>query len=183
MKVDVFDLQGNSVGKVDLPKVFKEPLREDLIKRAFLVIQSRKRQSYGVDVMAGKRTSAHYHGYRRHRWTMMSREMARMPRLHGKIPQQQMFRPRFAPQVTKGREAHPPIVEKVWELKMNKKERQKAVNSAIAATAVKELVLKRGHKADDVKLLPIVVNDRIQELNKAKDLVEFFEKDWPGKGA
>jgi large subunit ribosomal protein L4e len=176
MKVDVFDLQGNTIEKIDLPKIFKEPIREDLIRRAFLVIQARKRQPYGTDVMAGKRTSAHYHGYRRHRWTMMSREMARMPRLHGKIPLQQMFRARFAPQVTKGREAHPPKVEKVWELKINKKERKKAVRSAIAATVVKELVLKRGHRAEEVKQLPIVADDRIQELKKTKDLIEFFKK-------
>jgi len=176
MKVDVFDLQGNPIQKIELPKVFTEPVREDLIRRAFLAIQGRKRQPHGTDVMAGKRTSAHYHGYRRHRWTMMSREMARMPRLHGKIPLQQMFKPRFAPQVTKGREAHPPKVEKVWELKINDKERQKAVRSAIAATAVKELVLKRGHKVEGLKQLPVVVDDRIQELKKTKDLVEFFKK-------
>jgi len=176
MKVDIFDLQGNPIEKIELPRVFKEPIREDLIRKAFLVIQSRKRQPYGTDPMAGKRTSAHYHGYRRHRWTMMSREMARMPRLHGKIPMQQMFRARFAPQVTKGREAHPPKVEKVWGLGINKKEKQKAVRSAIAATGVKELVLKRGHKAENVKQLPIIAIDRIQELKKTKDLIEFFKK-------
>jgi len=181
MKVDVFDVQGNPIEKIELPKVFKEPLREDLIRRAFLAVLSSRRQPYATDVMAGKRTSAHYHGYRRHRWTMMSREMARMPRLHGKIPMQQMFRPRFVPQATKGREAHPPIVEKIWELKINKKERQKAVRSAIAATAVKELLLERGHDIGDVKGLPIIVNDRIQELNKAKDLAEFFKKIGLGK--
>jgi large subunit ribosomal protein L4e len=176
MKADVFDVQGNPIKKMELPNVFKEPVREDLIRRAFFAIQAGKRQPYGTDVMAGKRTSAHYHGYRRHRWTMMSREMARMPRLHGKIPMQQMFRPRFAPQVTKGREAHPPKVEKIWEMKINRKERQKAVRSAIAATAVKELLLKRGHVIGEMKQLPLIVDDRIQELSKAKDLIEFFKK-------
>jgi len=175
-KVDVFDLQGNSIKKIELPEVFKEQIREDLIRRAFLVVRSKSRQPYGTDVMAGQRTSAHYHGYRRHRWTMMSREMARMPRMHGKIPMQQMFRARFVPQSTKGREAHPPKVEKVWELKINEKEKKKAIRSAIAATAVRELVLRRGHRIEDVKQLPIVVDDRIQELKKAKDLIEFFKK-------
>ncbi|MEM5773222.1 MAG: 50S ribosomal protein L4 [Candidatus Aenigmatarchaeota archaeon] len=176
MKASVFDLQGNIVEKIDLPEVFKEPLREDLIRRAFLTIQANKRQPYGTDVMAGKRTSAHYHGYRRHRWTMMSREMARMPRSHGKIPLQQMFRARFVPQAVKGREAHPPKVEKVWEQKINEKERKKAIKSAIAATAMKEVVLKRGHKAEEVKELPIVVEDKIQELKKSKELLEFLKK-------
>jgi large subunit ribosomal protein L4e len=176
MKVGVFDLQGNQIGEIELPKVFEEPLREDLIKRAFLTIQANKRQPYGTDIMAGKRTSAHYHGYRRHRWTMMSREMARMPRLHGKIPLQQMFRARFVPQAVKGREAHPPKVEKIWEKKMNKKEKQKAVKSAIAATAMKEVVMKRGHKVENLKELPIVVEDKIQELKKSKELLEFLKK-------
>lgn len=176
MKVGVFDLQGNQIDEIELPKVFQEPLREDLIRRAFLAIQANKRQAYGTDVMAGKRTSAHYHGYRRHRWTMMSREMARMPRLHGKIPLQQTFRARFVPQAVKGREAHPPKVEKIWGKKVNKKERKKAIRSAIAASAIKELVLKRGHKAESLKALPLVVEDKIQELKKSKELLDFLRK-------
>ncbi|MEM7814123.1 MAG: 50S ribosomal protein L4 [Candidatus Aenigmatarchaeota archaeon] len=176
MKVSILDLQGNSIEKIELPEVFKEPLREDLIRRAFLAIRANKRQPYGTDIMAGKRTSAHYHGYRRHRWAMMSREMARMPRLHGKIPLQQMFRARFVPQAVKGREAHPPKVEKVWDQKINDKERKKAIRSAIAATANKEVVLKRGHKVEEVKELPIVVEDKIQELKKSKELLNFLKK-------
>lgn len=181
MKANVIDLQGNVIEEINLPKVFEEPVREDLIRRAFLAIRANKRQAYGTDVMAGKRTSAHYHGYRRHRWTMMSREMARMPRLHGKIPLQQMFRARFVPQAVKGREAHPPKVEKIWEQKINEKERKKAIRSAIAATSIKELVLKRGHKVEEVKQFPIVVEDKIQEISKTKQLREFLEKIGLGK--
>jgi large subunit ribosomal protein L4e len=174
MKADVFDLQGQPKEKIDLPKIFSEPVRKDIIQRAVLATLSKKRQPYGVDVMAGKRTSAHYHGYRRHRWTMMNREMARMPRIHGKVSPHLMWRARFVPQAKGGREAHPPKVEKIWEEKINKKERQKAIRSAIAATAVKELVLERGHKFE--KELPIVVEDKIQEIKKTKELVEFFKK-------
>jgi large subunit ribosomal protein L4e len=176
MKAKILDLQGSQIGEVELPKIFEEPLREDLIRRVFLAIQANKRQPYGTDVMAGKRTSAHYHGYRRHRWTMMSREMARMPRLHGKIPLQQMFRARFVPQAVKGREAHPPKVEKVWKLKVNKKEKEKAIKSAIAATVSREIVLKRGHEIESLKELPLVVEDKIQELKKSKELLEFLKK-------
>lgn len=176
MKVSIFDLSGKSVGKIDLPKVFSEPIRQDLILRAVLSTQSKRRQPYGVDVMAGKRTSAHYHGERHTRYTMMNREMARLPRLHGKIPPYQVFRARFVPQARGGREAHPPVVEKIWEQKINKKERQKAIRSAIAATAIKELVVGRGHRVKDLKELPIIVDDKIQELKKTKDVVEFFEK-------
>ena len=176
MKVDVFDLQGQPKEKIDLPKVFSEPIREDLIRRACLVSLSKQRQSYGVDPMAGKRTSAHYHGVRRGRYSMMNREMARMPRSHGKLSPHLMWRPAFVPQATGGREAHPPKVEKIWGLKINRKERQKAIRSAIAATASKELVFKRGHRMDSIKELPIVVVDGVQEMKKTKDVVEFLKK-------
>jgi len=176
MQAEVFDLQGNAVKKVDLPKIFEEPVREDLILRAFLATRSKKRQAYGTDVMAGKRTSAHYHGVRRERWSMMNREMARMPRLHGKLSPHLMWRPRFAPQVKGGRQAHPPKVEKVWEEKINKKERRKAIRSAIAATAIKEIVLKRSHKLENIKALPIIVEDKIQELKKTSEVTNVLKK-------
>ncbi len=176
MKADVLDLQGNAVEKIDLPEIFSEPVREDLIRRAVLAGQSRRRQPYGVDPMAGKRTSAHYHGYRRHRYTMMGREMARMPRLHGKTVPFLNFRARFAPHTVKGREAHPPLVEKIWKQKINDKERKKAIASAIAATAIKELISKRGHKVDGLNIFPIIIDDSIQKIKKTKELVDFLEK-------
>ena len=45
---------------------------------------------------------------------------------------------------------------------MNKKERQLAIKSAIAATADKKLVASRGHKVKDVKKLPVVVDNAVQ---------------------
>ena len=52
---------------------------------------------------------------------------------------------------------------------------KKAIQSAIATTAVKELVIKRGHKVGKVQL-PIVVDDKIQNISKTKELVEFLKK-------
>jgi large subunit ribosomal protein L4e len=175
MKVDVFDTTGKAVGKIDLPKVFSEPVRRDLVLRAVLSTQSKSRQVYAVDPMAGKRTSAHYHGVRRERYSMMGKEMARMPRLHGKLSPHLMWKAKFAPQVTGGREAMPPISEKIWDQKINAKERKKAIRSAIAATAREDFVKKRGHRFD-IKELPIVIDDKIQEMSKTKDLVELMKK-------
>ncbi|MBI2084400.1 MAG: 50S ribosomal protein L4 [Candidatus Aenigmarchaeota archaeon] len=174
MLADVLDLNGKSMEKVELPKVFEEPVREDLVKRAVLASQSKRRQPYSPNEMAGKRTSAHYHGRRRERNSMMNREMARAPRLHGKTVPFLTMTARFVPHAVKGRRAHPPMVEKVWGQKINRKERRKAVKGAIAATAVKELVVKRGHKVD--AQLPIIVEDKIGELKKTKDVVEFLKK-------
>lgn len=175
MKADVFDLQGNKKGQIDLPDVFDEPIREDLIRRAVIANWNNGRQSYGPEWMAGKRTSAHYHGYRRHRYTMMNREMARLPRLHGKTVPFMYFRARFVPHARGGRTAHAPLPEKVWYTKINDKERQKAIRSAIAATAVKELVSAHGHKVSNVSI-PIVVDDGFTGMKKTKDVVEFLSK-------
>ncbi|MEM5872261.1 MAG: 50S ribosomal protein L4 [Candidatus Aenigmatarchaeota archaeon] len=174
MKVNVFDLQGNIKGEIELPKVFYTSFRPDVIKRAVLAIQSHKRQPYGVDPLAGKRTSAHYHGMRRSIYTMMNREMARMKRIHEGPPGLQ-FTARFVPQARKGREAHPPKAEKKWWQKINEKERILAIKSAIAATVLKDLIIKRGHKINNINL-PIVVDDSLQELKKSKQVKEFLEK-------
>jgi large subunit ribosomal protein L4e len=176
MKVSVYGLDGKEAGKIELPKVFSEPLRKDLILRAFLSTMSRRRQPFGTSEVAGMRSSAHYYGARRTgRWIMMGREMARMPRVHGKIPGYLMYRARKVPQSTKGRLAHPPKVEKVWPQKINRKERKKAIMSAIAATADRKLVEQRGHRVGGVKELPIVVDDAVEKMKKTAEVQILFE--------
>lgn len=170
MKANVYDLNGKAKGKIELPGVFESPLRSDLIKRAVLALQSQKRQPYGTDPMAGMRTSAHYHGARRKRYSMMNRNLARMPRLHDTSPHLS-FRPREVPQTVKGRVAHPPKAEKKWEQKINKKELQLALRSAIAATAKKDSVSDRGHRIDGLEF-PIILENEMQSIKKTKD----FEK-------
>lgn len=167
MKVDVLNLQGKAVGNIELPEVFNEQFRPDLIKRAVLALQSQRRQPYGPDALSGLRTAAHYHGRRRTRWTMMMRDLARLPRLHATSPHL-TWRARKAPQAVKGRRAHPPKVEKVWYQKINKKERKLALRSAIAATANKEIVKRRGHRVDEIKELPLIVKDDVESVKKTK---------------
>src|SRR5213593_102818 len=120
MKVDVYDLNGNPPKKIEIPKVFDEKVRPDLIQRAVLSSQSKRIQPIGRDPTAGKMSSAHYHGYRRERYAMMGKEMARMPRIHGKTSPNLNMRARFVPQARGGRVPHPPKVETVWEQKINK---------------------------------------------------------------
>jgi len=174
--VSVLGIDGKEVEKIDLPKVFSHPVREDLILRAFLAIQSHKRQPYGPNELSGMRTSAHYHGERRSRYSMMNREIARHQRLHSKTVPFLFWQARVAPQTRGGRPSHPPVPEKNWYQKINKKERIKAILSAIAATSLKEIVKARGHKVDEIRELPIVVDDKIEEVKKSKEIVEFLKK-------
>ncbi|MFH1364573.1 MAG: 50S ribosomal protein L4 [Candidatus Aenigmatarchaeota archaeon] len=180
MKVPVYSTKGEKTGEMNLAKAFSQPVRKDLIKKAVLYEQSLTRQAYGADPLAGKRTSAHYHGRRGIRHSMMNREMARMKRIHGQGHLN--FTARFVPQAVKGRKAHPPKAEKIWEKKMNKKEFLKALLSAVSATGKKEMVEERGHKITGVKHVPMVIDDNFQELKKAKEVREAlhaigFDKD------
>lgn len=169
----IYDLDGVAVGEVNLPKIFSTKYRPDVIKRAVLAEQSARRQPYGANVLAGKRTSAHYHGRRRYRFTMMNRELSRIPRIHGKGAGYMALRARFAPHAVKGRPAHPPKAEKKWLQKINRKENLLAIKSAIAATANVDLVKGRGHLFSSV---PVVINDDFENLSRTKDVKKTLEK-------
>ena len=155
----VFNLEGKAVGKIDLPPVFATPLRPDVIKRAVLAFQSSRIQPQGRDPMAGKRTTAESRG--------TGSGTARIPRRKtgaGKGA--------FAPGTVSGRQAHPPLSEKNILRKISKKERKLALFSAIAATASKELVARRGHNIEDVPQIPLIVTSELEELKKAKEVEE-----------
>jgi len=169
----VIDLNGNAVSEIKLPDVFSTKYKPAVIKKAFLALQSASRQPYGADPLAGKRSSAHYHGRRKYRFTMMNKEMARISRLHGKIGYLAM-RARVVPQAVKGRPAHPPKAEKIWLQKINKKENAVAMKSALAASSNIKLVEKR-HKLSKVEI-PVIVVDAFENLNKTREVASFLEK-------
>lgn len=159
MQANTIDLDGNEAGEIDLPEVFETTYRPDLIKRAVLAAQANRTQDYGADPFAGKRTSAESLG--------TGRGMARVPRSNGQAKR--------VPQAVGGRRAHPPKADKDRTQKVNDKERQLAIRSAIAATADAELVAERGHRFDEGVELPLVVSDEFEELLKTKEVVAFLE--------
>lgn len=155
----VFDLNGKSVGKIELPIVFTTPLRPDIIKRAVLAIQSSRIQPQGRDPMAGKRTTAESRG--------TGSGIARIPRIKGGSG-----KAAFAPGTVHGRAGHPPTSEKRILKRIPKKEKRLALRSAIAATASKELVVARGHAVEDVPEIPLIVTNDWEKLKKTKDVEE-----------
>jgi large subunit ribosomal protein L4e len=152
----VFNLEGKAVGKIDLPAVFATPLRPDVIKRAVLAMQSNRLQPQGRDTMAGKRTTAESRG--------TGQGIARLPRR-----KTGGGRAAFAPGTVGGRQGHPPMSEKKIVKKIPKKEKRLALFSAIAATASKEAVARRGHSIQDVPQIPLVVTDDLEGLQKTKE--------------
>jgi large subunit ribosomal protein L4e len=173
MKVTVYSVSGKATKKeAELPEVFEEDYRPDVITRAVVAIQSSRLQPKGVKPGAGMDTSAEYVGRRRAFRSGINRALARLPRT--KPGGGGLGNVRRVPQAVGGRRAHPPKVEKKIRKQINRKERKLAIRSAIAATCSVELVKARGHKMDGVTV-PVVVEDKLESLDKTKEVVKLVE--------
>jgi len=165
--VNVYDLEGKTESSIDLPDVFSTPFRPDVIRKTVLFQQSHRRQPQGRDPMAGKHTSARTMGTGHH--------LSRVPRVKGsRYPKAQQAA--FAPSALGGRSTQPPRAEKRIYKRINEKERELALRSAIAATANKDIVASRGHAIGKVPQLPLVIVDKLEELMKTGDVKNVFEK-------
>ena len=173
MQVSVKDLNGNVINKVELPPQFNEEIRYDLIQRAFLALQSHKRQPYGASPIAGKQHSAWTSKRRRSYRTSYGKGISRVSRaVIMRRGNWFYWVARNIAQAVKGKKAHPPKAEKDWYEKINKKERRKAIRSALAATTVLDLVKARGHLYEGET--PIIVSDDFEKLEKVKDIKKVF---------
>jgi len=175
MKIKLFDLNGSEKGSIDLPKQFSEEIRPDIIYRAVLAIMNNRRQAYGSDPLAGKRASAKLSKQRHDYRGVYGYGISRTPRkIMSKSGSHFSWVGAFAPQTVGGRRAHPPKAEKIWEKKINDKERKKAIRSALAATFNKELIEKRGHIIPPK--FPFIVDSKIEKIKKAKELISVLKK-------
>jgi large subunit ribosomal protein L4e len=168
MKADILNLDGKKVKTIDLPIQFSEPYRPDLIKKAVLTIQSNSRQQYGAMYHAGMKYSAKLSRRRRDYKTSYGRGMSRVPRKT--LTRRGLnfyWVGAVAPGTVGGRRAHPPKSEKIFSKRMNRKEKRKAIRSAISATLNKDLVAERGHI---FKEIPLIIEDKFESLNKAKNV-------------
>ena len=174
-KVPVYSIEGEKTKEITLPNVFFTKLEPEIIKRAVLAIQSARKQPKGIKPGAGMKV-AEYRGRRTlsfHGRTI-NIEHARLPRLKNR-------RTLIAgivgnvPQAVGGRRAHPPKVEKNIEEKINKKEKKKALLSAVSYTKERKAVMQR-HRVPEKLALPVIVEDRFEKLKKTKEVLNFLSK-------
>ncbi|MFH0874326.1 MAG: 50S ribosomal protein L4 [archaeon] len=174
MKATIKSTDGTGSEEIKFPTQFSEEVRPDLIKRAVLAIKSHRRQPYGTDPEAGMRHSAKLSRRRRDYKTSYGHGISRVPR---KIMSHSGTRFNWvgaeAPNTVGGRRSHPPKSQKIFDQKINIKERRKAIRSALAASIIKELVEKRGHKVTDY---PLVIDDSIENISKTKEIIELLTK-------
>jgi large subunit ribosomal protein L4e len=162
LEVNLYSIKGKAVKKVKLPRAFDEPLRLDLIRKTVHAFHANSRQPYGPNPMAGMRHAVATWG--------KGRGTARVQRFsQGRTAAE-------SPGNVGGRRAHPPTVEKDWSKKINKKEKLKARNSALGATAVQSIVADRGHKFDNKLTVPLVLEDEFETLTETKKVIEALEK-------
>jgi len=175
MKATLKTVLGENKSQIDLPSQFNEEIRPDLIKRAALVVQSNKIQPRGADPEAGQKYSSKISRRRRDYKGAYGHGISRVPR---KILSYRGTRFNWqaatAPNTVGGRQAHPPKAERVWSRKINKKERRKAIRSALAATVDKMSVELRGHIVSEG--YPFVLESKIESISKTKEVIDLLIK-------
>jgi large subunit ribosomal protein L4e len=161
MKVTVYSVNGEKTGQLELPLQFSEPVRFDLIKRAIFSIQSKNRQPYGADPLAGTRQGNATSKRRQRYKTTYGRGVSRIKRKYSFHRGRQFgWIGAFVANATSGRKAFPPKAEKIIIENINKKESRKAVRSALAANV------------ESIK----VFDNKIMNLKKTQEVQKSFEK-------
>eukprot|EP01017_Pseudomicrothorax_dubius_P033893 TRINITY_DN458_c0_g1_i1.p1 TRINITY_DN458_c0_g1~~TRINITY_DN458_c0_g1_i1.p1 ORF type:complete len:404 (-),score=113.38 TRINITY_DN458_c0_g1_i1:213-1424(-) len=155
------------VGSVAAPGVFNAPIRLDIVQFVHANIAKNTRQAHGVSTEAGMQHSAES-------WHP-GRAVARIPRVGGSGTNRS-GQGAFGNQCRKGRMFAPLKTWRRWHRKVNVTQKRHAVASAVAATFQTPLVLARGHRIEQLPELPLVVDDRVEGIEKTKDAVAFLKR-------
>src|SRR3990167_10770470 len=152
MKAEVFDLDGKKIKTIELPEQFYENYEPDLINRAILAIFSHRRQPYGTMPLAGIDYSGKLSRRRRDYKGAYGKGISRASRkTMWRRGMQFGWVGAISPGTVGGRRAHPPKATKIWDLKINNKERRKAIRSALSGVAIKKRLFIIEDKFEDLK--------------------------------
>jgi len=179
MKAKILDINGKEKSQIDLPGCFSHQIREDLIQK---VLEAKKsKQPYSPSPVAGKQHAAKGKVvHRRHVWRSgYGRGMARVPRkIMTRKGSQFNWVATEVPFARGGMRAHPPkIISMVGIKKINKKELESALCSALSATTNPKIVGKKYSTLEGKKIenFPIVLESKFVDL-KTKNLLESMKK-------
>ena len=163
MKVNTYTIDGKNDGSIELPLIFDTPIKYEVIHKAFVNLNSHKFQKQGRHPTAGQDVVADSND------PPTGRGISRVARMKGGGGGRQGQAGEVA-STRGGRQAFPPNVKKVIYKKLNKKEKKLALCSAIAATASKVIVRDHGHNIDNLKELPLVISDEIENVMKTSEM-------------
>lgn len=175
MELKIKSMENAEKGSKKLPAQFSEEIRVDIIKRAVEAIQANKRQKYGINPEAGKRPSVNISKRRRDYRGCYGKGISRIPRkVMSRSGTQFNFEGAFAPGTVGGRVAHGPKSDKIWDKKINIKEKRKAIRSALAASINSGLVKKRGHEIPND--YPFLIETKFEDIDKTKSIHDLLNK-------
>ncbi|MBY8982138.1 MAG: 50S ribosomal protein L4 [Candidatus Lokiarchaeota archaeon] len=160
-KINVYNLKGDKMALVELPRVFNLKPRKDLIEKAAEVAQSHTIQPQGRNKRAGLRNVAKGWG--------TGHGMARTPRIKGSGFSTARSGGRV-PYAKGGRAAHPIKVEKNLNKKINRIVNKASIASAISASGKSEWIKKRGHQMDNIPEIPLVIDDKVQTIKNTSKI-------------
>lgn len=173
-QVKLYNTQGTESKTISLPKQFEEEINADLIKRAVFVIQNGNRNKYGILKGAGMRSSAKLSRRRKKYRGGYGKSMSRVPRkILWRRGTQFGMEGAVVSGMKGGRKAHAPKKEKNFEIKINKKERRKAIRSALSATIIENLVSSK-HKVP--KAFPLIIENKLESFDKTKQIKDLLLK-------
>jgi len=163
--LSVFSLTGEKTSTTPLPEVFTAPIRPDVVQFVHTNMNMNKRQAFAVKMSAGKNVSASSWG--------TGRAVARIPRVGGGGTSRS-GQGAFGNMCRGGRMFAPTKTWRKWHRKINTTQKQYAVASALAASAVPALVMARGHSVEEVPEIPLVLDSSLESTKKtsaAKDIL------------
>jgi large subunit ribosomal protein L4e len=161
MMTKLLDIKGIEIRDLKLPTIFDTPFRPDIIRKVYTNLSSLRYQPQGRYPAAGEIVSAES------RNTGLG--IARIARARGEgFPR--AGQAAGVAGVRHGRVAHPPVSWKAIGKKINKKEKILGFCSAIAATANREIIERRGHKLGKLSILPLVLSNEIENIQKTSEL-------------
>lgn len=161
--VSVYGSDGKPTGQsINLPAVFKAPIRPDVVNQVHTGLNKNNRQPYAVSSTAGEQTSAESWG--------TGRAVSRIPRVRGGGTSRSGAAA-FGNMCRGGRMFNPNKTWRRWFRKVNVTQRRYATCSAIAATALPALAMAKGHQIARVPEFPLVVDDTVQAVKKTKEAV------------
>merc|ERR1712200_221844 len=157
----------SSGASIQLPSVFKAPIRPDIVSFVQQQMSLNRRQPYAVSRKAGHQTSAESWG--------TGRAVARIPRVRGGGTHRS-GQAAYGNMCRGGRMFAPTKIWRRWHRRVNVAQKRYAICAAIAATGVPALVMARGHVIDQIAEVPLVVSDNVQTFKKTKQAVEFLKR-------
>jgi large subunit ribosomal protein L4e len=158
----VYNLEGKEEKEVEIPQMFLNEVKTELIRRAAVAENTYNLQPQGHYVLAGMQTTATYYGAMNSYRTGRHMGIAIRPR--EKLGGGRQGSVKRIPSAVKGKRAHPHMIGKKITERMNKKEYQSAIECSIAASG----------KGSGKK--PIIVSNSIEEVKRTKDMLKIFEK-------